>query len=79
MYMNDNVNNSFRKEPDAEKPHVRICEGRTIVRGASTRPLAIFLKKKDQKKKNPEVPASGFSSPLRWTIQFGLVLSVISV
>ena len=41
--------NSFRKEPDAEKPHVRICEGRTIVRGASTRPLAIFLKKKDQK------------------------------
>ncbi len=49
VYMNDNVNNSFRKEPDAEKPHVRICEGRTIVRGASTRPLAIFLKKKDQK------------------------------
>lgn len=44
-----NVNDSFRKEPDAEKPHVRICEGRTIVRGASTRPLAIFLKKKDQK------------------------------
>ena len=32
VYMNDNVNNSFRKEPDAEKPHVRICEGRTIVR-----------------------------------------------
>ena len=24
VYMNDNVNNSFRKEPDAEKPHVRI-------------------------------------------------------
>ena len=34
-----NVNDSFRKEPDAEKPHVRICEGRTIVRGASTRPM----------------------------------------
>ena len=30
VYMNDNVNNSFRKEPDAEKPHVRICEGRTL-------------------------------------------------
>ena len=38
VYMNDNVNDSFRKEPDAEKPHVRICEGRTTVGGASTRP-----------------------------------------
>ena len=33
------MNDSFRKEPDAGKPHVRIfCEGRTTVRGASTRP-----------------------------------------
>ena len=29
----------FRKEPDAGKPHVRICEGRIAVRGASTRPV----------------------------------------
>ena len=27
IYTNDNVNDSFRKEPDAGKPHVRICEG----------------------------------------------------
>ena len=50
-YMNDNVNNPFRKEPDAEKPHVRICEGRTTVRGASTRPI-----------KNPTVTVRKYES-----------------
>ena len=35
-----NVNDTFRKEPDAGKPHVRnFCEGRTTARGASTRPI----------------------------------------
>ena len=30
IYTNDNVNDSFRKEPDAGKPHVRFCEGRAL-------------------------------------------------
>ena len=30
------------EEPDAGKPHVRICEGRTTARGASTRPRNFF-------------------------------------
>ena len=39
------MNDSFRKEPDAGKPHVRIfCEGRTTVRGASTRPWQLRVK-----------------------------------
>lgn len=33
IYTNDNVNDSFRKEPDEGKPHVR-----NSVRGAPTRP-----------------------------------------
>ena len=36
IYTNDNVNDSFRKEPDAEKPHVR-----SSVRGV--RPAGVHL------------------------------------
>ena len=41
IYTNDNVNDSFRKEPDTGKPHVRssVRGGCTTVRGAPTRPM----------------------------------------
>ena len=32
------LNNAFRKEPDAGKPHVRFLGGAHLVKGASTRP-----------------------------------------
>ena len=32
------MNNAFRKEPDAGKPHVRFLGGAHLVKGASTRP-----------------------------------------
>mgnify|MGYP007031288107 CR=1 FL=1 len=35
-YMLDIVNNQLYKEPDAEKPHVRILRGVSPVRGLST-------------------------------------------
>lgn len=38
-YTSDKCEDEFRKEPDAGKPHVRICEGRIAVKGASTRPV----------------------------------------
>ncbi len=34
---NEELNNMFRKEPDAEKPHVRLFRGACLVRGTSTR------------------------------------------
>lgn len=36
--LNNMLNNMFRKEPDAEKPHVRLFRGACLVRGTSTRP-----------------------------------------
>ena len=32
------MNNQLYKEPDAGKPHVRICRGVRLVRGVPTRP-----------------------------------------
>ena len=50
IYTNDNVNDSFRKEPDAGKPHVRSSvRGGTTVRGAPTRPMK-YIKIMEQAK-----------------------------
>ena len=51
IYTNDNVNDSFRKEPDAGKPHVRssVRGGGTTVRGAPTRPMK-YIKIMEQAK-----------------------------
>ena len=46
IYTNDNVNDSFRKEPDAGKPQVRILRGAYDRKGCVYSTPCDFLKEK---------------------------------